>query len=282
MEKKFIEEKIFKFLMLVATGIILISLFLIIASILIKGLPSISLDMITKTAAESEFNGEGGGILNAILGSIYLAAGATAFAFIFSLPVALYMNVYRTRYSSLVNFTRLCLEVLWGIPSIVYGAFAFTIMLYFGVRASLMAGTLTVGILVIPIMIRSMDEVIRTVPKGLLDASYSLGATSWETAFIVVVKQTLPGIITAVLLSFGRAIGDAASVMLTAGYTNRIPESLFHKTATLPLAIFFELGSPFKEVQNRAYASALILTVMILIISVASRVITKRYLKNKL
>jgi phosphate transport system permease protein len=282
MEKKFIEEKIFKGLMLLATGIILISLFLILASILIKGLPSISLDMITKTSADGDFNGEGGGVLNAILGSLYLAAGATTFAFFFSLPVALYMNVYRTKYSSLVNFTRLCLEVLWGIPSIVYGAFAFIIMLYFGVRASLFAGTLTVGVLVIPIMIRSMDEVIRTVPKGLLDASYSLGATSWETAFTVVVKQTLPGIITAVLLSFGRAIGDAASVMLTAGYTNRIPESLFHKTATLPLAIFFELGSPFKEVQNRAYASALILTVMILIISIASRAITKRYLKNKL
>jgi phosphate transport system permease protein len=282
MEKKIIEEKIFKVLMLLATGIILISLFLIIISILYRGLPSLSLDMITKTASDSDFSGKGGGILNAIMGSLYLATGATVLSFVFSLPVALYMNVYRTKYSRFVNFTRLCLEVLWGIPSIVYGAFAFTVMLYFGIKASLLAGTITVGILVIPIMIRAMDEVIKTVPRGLLDASYSLGATSWETSFKVVVKHSLPGIITAILLSFGRAIGDAASVMLTAGYTNLIPQSLFHKTATLPLAIFFELGSPFKEVQDRAYASALILTIIILIISIASRVITKRYLKNKL
>jgi phosphate transport system permease protein len=282
MENKFLEEKVFKILMKGATLIILLSLFLILASILIKGLPSLSLSMIVNTPSEGDYAGKGGGILNAIIGSLYLAAGATALAMIISLPVALYINIYRAKSSKLVNFTRLCLEVLWGIPSIVYGAFAFAFMLIIGVKASLLAAIITVGILVIPIMIRAMDEVIKTVPKGLLDASYALGATRFETAFKVVVKHAFPGIVTAVLLSFGRAIGDAAAVMLTAGYTNRIPGSLMHKAATLPLAIFFELGSPFEEVRNRAYASALILTVIILIISITSRVISKHYLKNKI
>src|SRR5207253_11019224 len=126
------------------------------------------------------------------------------------------------------------------------------------------AGILIVTILIIPIMIRAIDEVVKTVPKGLVDASLSLGATKSETAFKVVIRQTLPGIITAVLISFGRAIGDAAAVMYTAGFTDNIPQSPFHQAATLPLAILNLVSSPIKEVQNKAYASAMILTLIIL------------------
>lgn len=282
MKGKFLEEQIFLWLMRIATFIILLSLFLILCSILYKGLPNLTWDMISKTPEQGDFNGKGGGVLNAIIGSLYLSTGATLFALVFSLPIALYLNVYRSKSSKLVNFSRLCMEVLWGVPSIVYGAFGFLLMLYLGIKTSLLAGIITVGLLIIPIMIRAMDEVIKTVPKGLMDASYALGATRLETAFKVVIKQVMPGLITAVLISFGRAIGDAASVMFTAGYTNLIPTSLTHKAATLPLAIFFELGSPMKEVQARAYASALILTIIILLISVVSRALTKQYLKNKL
>ncbi|HXA02206.1 MAG TPA: phosphate ABC transporter permease PstA [Cytophagaceae bacterium] len=282
MKGKFIEEKIFIVLMQVCTLVILSSLILILASILIKGLPSISWEMISQTPQDGYYTGKGGGVLNAIVGSIYLAGGATLLAFFISLPVVLYLNIYKNKKSTFVNFTRLCLDVLWGIPSIVYGAFGFTIMLLLGIKTSLLAGIITVSLLVIPIMIRAMDEVIKTVPKGLLDASYSLGATRLETSVKVVIKQVLPGIITAILISFGRAVGDAASVLFTAGYTDRIPGSLMDRAATLPLAIFFQLGTPVPEVQERAYASALILTVMILIISLLTRYITKRYLKNKI
>ena len=282
MKGKFLEEKIFIIMMQVCTLIILSSLVLILASILIKGIPSMSWEMISQTPQEGYYTGKGGGVLNAIVGSIYLAGGATLLALFISLPVVLYLNIYKSKKSTLVNFTRLCLDVLWGIPSIVYGAFGFTIMLLLGIKTSLLAGIITVGLLVIPIMIRAMDEVIKTVPKGLLDASYSLGATRLETSVKVVLKQVLPGIITAILISFGRAVGDAASVLFTAGYTDRIPESLMDRAATLPLAIFFQLGTPVPEVQQRAYASALILTLMILAISLLTRYITKRYLKNKI
>jgi phosphate transport system permease protein len=282
MKWKFLEEKIFIVLMQVCTLIILSSLILILSSILIKGLPSMSWEMVSQTPQEGYYTGKGGGVLNAIVGSLYLAGGATFLAFFISLPVVLYLNIYKSKKSSFVNFTRLCLDVLWGIPSIVYGAFGFTIMLLLGIKTSLLAGIITVSLLVIPIMIRAMDEVIKTVPKGLLDASYSLGATRLETSVKVVIKQVLPGIITAILISFGRAVGDAASVLFTAGYTDRVPESLMDRAATLPLAIFFQLGTPVPEVQQRAYASALILTVMILIISLLTRYITKRYLKNKI
>jgi phosphate transport system permease protein len=118
------------------------------------------------------------------------------------------------------------------------------------------------------------------VPHELTDASFALGATRLETAFKIVVRQALPGILTAVLLAFGRGIGDAASVLFTTGYTDYLPTSPMRPTATLPLAVFFQLATPFPEVQQRAYASALVLTALILIISTTSRILSKRFTKH--
>jgi phosphate transport system permease protein len=155
-------------------------------------------------------------------------------------------------------------------------------MVFLGIRTSLLAGILTVTLFIIPIMVRSMDEVLKTVPKGLIEASFSLGSTRSETAFRVMLKQCIPGMITAILLAFGRAIGDAAAVLFTAGYTDYIPTSLSQPTATLPLSVFFQLSSPIPEVQNRAYASAVVLTVIVLIISITSRAFSMKYQKNKI
>ena len=174
------------------------------------------------------------------------------------------------------RYVRLSLDVLWGIPSIVYGAFGFTLMLAIGMRASLLAGILVLALLELPIMVRAMDEVIRRMPVDLEQAALALGSTKLEVALRVVTRQMLPGIITAILLAFGRGIGDAASVLFTAGYTDRITTSLLRPTASLPLAVFFQLASPFPEVQKRGYASALILTIIVLVISLGSRWISSR------
>jgi phosphate transport system permease protein len=135
----------------------------------------------------------------------------------------------------------------------------------------LLAGILVLTLLELPIMVRAMDEVIRTMPIELAEASYALGATRLETALKVIVRQALPGIVTAILLAFGRGIGDAASVLFTAGYTDRLPDSLLRPAASLPLAVFFQLGTAIPEVQQRAYASALILTAIVLMVSLGSR-----------
>jgi phosphate transport system permease protein len=153
-------------------------------------------------------------------------------------------------------------------------------MLALGLRASLLAGILTVALLEFPIMTRAIDEVMRLVPRELKDASASLGATRFETALKVMVRQSAPGILTGVLLAFGRGIGDAASVLFTAGFTDRIPSSLADPAATLPLAIFFQLGTPFPEVQQRAYASAAVLTLIILIISLAGRAMSRKVTRH--
>jgi phosphate transport system permease protein len=275
-----LEEAVFRILMIVSTLTILSALVIILSSILLKGLPAMNLAMITQTPKGGYYLGREGGILNAILGSLCLAGGATLLAIVLGLLVVLYLNVYAHDKSRLAAFTRFSFDVLWGVPSIVYGAFGFTIMVFLGLRTSLLGGIIAVALLILPMMCRAMDEVIRMVPAELYEASYSLGATRLETALKVIVRQALPGILTAVLISFGRGIGDAASVIFTAGFTDSIPYSLFRPVATLPLAIFFQMGTPIPEVQERAYASALILTLIILIICAASRILTHRFTKH--
>jgi phosphate transport system permease protein len=126
-------------------------------------------------------------------------------------------------------------------------------------------------------MVRAMDEALRMVPKAMKEAAYSLALTRWETMRYVVVRQALPGLVTAVLLAFGRGIGDAASVLFTAGYTDNLPRSLFDPVASLPVAVFFLLNSPFPEVQRQAYAAAFVLLALVLLVSVLTRLLASRF-----
>jgi phosphate transport system permease protein len=281
MKTRHLEERFFKTLMRLSFVLVIGSLALILFTVIQKGLPSLNWAMLTQTPQGGFYLGKEGGILNAILGSLYLAGGGTLLALALALPMALYLGAYNPgdRWARLV---RLSLDVLWGVPSIVYGAFGFSLMLALGMRASLLGGILTLALLELPIMARAIDEVIQMLPDELEQASLALGASRLETAVKVVVRQALPGIATGVLLAFGRGIGDAASVLFTAGYTDRLPDSLLRPVASLPLAVFFQLGTPFPEVQQRAYAAALVLTVMVLAISLGSRWLAARLSRHTL
>ncbi|MBI4288671.1 MAG: ABC transporter permease subunit [Chloroflexi bacterium] len=279
MQRRKTEEAVFKGLMIASVSIVAAGLLTIVAVIAWKGVPALSIGMITQTPKGGFYLGKEGGILNAIVGSLYLAGGATLLALVISLLVALFLQREYIGKSRWAGVVRLSLDVLWGVPSIVYGAFGFVIMVYLGMRASLLGGIIVLTLLEIPIMARALDEVLRAVPRELKDASYALGTTRLETSLNVVTRQVLPGILTAVLLAFGRGIGDAASVLFTAGYTDRIPTSLLDPVASLPLAIFFQLGTPFPEVQARGYASAVVLLVIVLLIAVGSRVLSRRLTK---
>lgn len=281
MKWRFIEEKIVNLLMILAT----LSVFGFFASIVWTigktGLPSFTWEMITQLPGGGFYLGREGGILNAIVGSLMIVSASTLLGLIISIPVVFYINVYRKKGSRLSWFTRLSFDVLFGIPSIVYGAFAFTIMIFFGLKTSLLGGIIVITLLIIPIFVRSMDEVARSISRDLLDATYSLGATRLE-ACKVVIRQIAPGIATATLLSVGRAIGDAAGVLFTAGFTDNIPQSLDQPAATLPLSVFFQLSSPIPEVRERAYAAALLLTIIVLVLSIAGRLLTNRFSKNRI
>ncbi len=280
MDKRKLEENIFKFLMGLATFLVLGSLFLILATIFVKGFRSLSWEMLTQIPQGGYYIGKGGGILNAILGSLILGLGSTFLAAVISLPIAFYLNLYLKKKSKLALAIRFSLDVLWGIPSVVYGAFGFTLMVFWGLQASLLAGIITVALLILPIMTRGMDEVLRMIPLELQEASLSLGSTKLETAVHVIFRQAFPGILTAVLIAFGRGMSDAAAVLFTAGFTDSLPHSLFKPVATLPLSVFFQLGTPFPEVQARGYASALVLTVIVLFLSILARVLSRKFTRH--
>lgn len=277
---KFIEEKVVKALMWVSVSLVVLVVASIICTIFVKGFASLSWDMVTKVPGRNWNTTDDGGFINAIWGSIIVVAPATLIAMVVSIPVVFYMNLYRRRSNWLSYVARLAYDVLYGIPSIVYGAFAFMIMVMVGMRASVLGGIIVSTLLIIPMFIRNGDEISKSVPDDMIDAAYSLGATKWET-LKVVVRQVLPGMATATLLAVGKAIGDAAAVMFTAGFSDSMATSLSSPTATLPLAIFnwVTMPDPFP---GRAYAAALVLTVIVLILSLGGRWITNHFTKNNL
>ena len=256
--------------------IVLIGILSVLFTVFINGISAINLQMLTETPRGGFYLGRGGGILNAILGSLMLAGGAIIISIIFGIPVAMYLH--QPKKSFWTVWIRISLDIASGVPTIVYGAIVFMVMVFIGARASLLWGMITVAIFILPIMIRSMDEIMAQTPKKIITAVTALGSTRIEM-LIIVLRQSLPGILTSVLLAFGRGIGDAASILFTAGYTDSVPTSLFEPVATLPLAILFQINSPYPLVQQRAYAAGLVLLVIILAASVASRVLSKKFMK---
>ena len=280
MKRKYIEEKVVHLLMIFSVLTVLGFVVSVIYSVFQRGIPSLSWQMVSQLPGGGFYIGKEGGFLNAIVGSVYIVGSATILGLVISIPVVLYLNVYLSASSKFGYIVRLVYDILFGIPSIVYGAFGFTIMIFFGLRASLMGGIIVITLLIIPIMVRSMDEIAKNMPHDILESSYSLGATKIETIGVVM-RQIAPAIATAVLLSIGRAIGDAAGVMFTAGFSDSIPTSFTQPTATLPLSVFFQLSAPQIEVQNRAYAAAVVLTIIVLILSLLGRFISNHFSKNK-
>lgn len=278
---KKIKENAAKLFMWLSMAIVVVLVVSVVWTVFSKGAKAMSWDMVSKLPGGGFYIGKEGGFLNAIVGSLMIVGASTVLGLMVSIPVVLFLNVYLRKESRLAYVVRLAFDVLFGVPSIVYGAFGFTLMIWFGLRTSLLGGIIVITLLIIPIFVRTMDEASRNFPREILDACLSLGATRWET-LKVVVRQIAPGIATATLLSVGRAIGDAASVMFTAGYTDSIPTSLSQPAATLPLAVFFQLSSPIPEVVDRAYAAALVLTIIVLLISITGRFITSHFSKHKI
>lgn len=278
---RFVEEKIFRVLMIASVVVVAFFVLSVIGSILWRGVPVLTWEMITEVPSGGFYIGGEGGFLNAIVGSLYIVLASTLIGLIVAIPVVFYLNVYLKPTSRFAYVARLAYDVLFGVPSIVYGAFGFTIMIFLGLRASLLGGIIVETLLVIPILIRSIDEVAKNIPHDLMESSFSLGATRLDTIGIVI-RQIAPAIATATLLAVGRSIGDAAGVMFTAGFSDRIPTSLSDPAATLPLSVFFQLSAPQAEVQDRAYAAAVVLTVIVLILSLAGRFILGHFSKNKI
>jgi len=272
-------DRVFRMGAMLVTASVFGGLLSVVAWTAAKGLGTVTWCMLTQTPAWSYYLGGGGGIANAIVGSACLAAGATLIALAVGVPCALYLGTY-ARGSRLAELVRASLETLWGVPSIVVGAFGFALMVWLGLKPSLLVGMGTVALLELPVIVRSIDEVMRTVPSELEEASLALGATRAETATRVIARQCMPGAVTGTLLAFGRGIGDAAAVMLTAGFTDAVPRSLTDPVATLPLLVLYQLGSPVDQVRQRAYGACLVLTLIVAATSLASRLVWLRLARH--
>jgi phosphate transport system permease protein len=272
------EEALFKTLMLLSLGLLLAAVVGVVGVVLLRGASAISFSMLVKLPKGGYYLGKEGGIANAVVGSLALAFGASLCSIVFSLPVAFALQREYVK-PTFAHFTRITLDILWGTPSIVFGAFGFVVMRMLGLRASLLGGIIVLTLLMIPIMTRSIDEVIRMVPHELKEAAYALGSTRAEVT-TVVLKQVTPGIVMGFVLAFGRGIGDAASILFTAGYSDYLPRSLLEPVASLPLAVFFLINTPSPEVQNRAYAAAFVLLAIVLLTSLGARLLSRRFSRH--
>ena len=272
------EETLFKTLMLLSLGLLLAAVVGVVGIVLVKGASAINFSMLVKLPKGGYYLGKEGGIANAVVGSLALAFGASLCSIVFSLPVAFALQREYLK-PTFAHFTRITLDILWGTPSIVFGAFGFVVMRTLGLRASLLGGIIVLTLLMIPIMTRSIDEVIRMVPHELKEAAYALGSTRTEVTRVVL-KQVTPGIVMGFVLAFGRGIGDAASILFTAGYSDYLPRSLLEPVASLPLAVFFLINTPSPEVQNRAYAAAFVLLAIVLLTSLSARLLSRRFSKH--
>ena len=246
-------------------------LFFIIAYILIKGAPSLSVSFLTQDPSDM---GRSGGIFSTIIGTLFVTAVAIVVATPLGVGTAFYLTEY-TREGLVTRIIRFSAESLAGIPSIVYGLFGF---IFFVINLklgwSVLSGGLTLAVMILPTIIRTSEEAILTVPRMYREVSFSLGGTRWQTISGVVFRSALPGIATGVILGIGRSIAETAAVILTAGSSLRMPTSLFSPARTM--AVHFYILAREGISLERAYGTAALMIILILLINIAANVLVNR------
>lgn len=262
-KKQQIQQIWFSGIALVMVLVVAILIF-ILYDIFSHGLPYVSLEFITQPPTNL---GRGGGIFPAIVGTFYLILGSIALAFPLGIGAAIYLVEY-TKENTLTKIIRTATDLLNGTPSIVFGLFGFTFLVIFlGFGISLIAGIITLALMVLPTVIRTTEEALRSVPDSLREGSYALGATKWQTVRRVVLPPAMPGIITGAILAIGRAAGETAPIMFTAVVfmQKRLPESLLDPVMALPYHLFV-LATTVPGARNNQYATAVVLLVLVIAI----------------
>lgn len=249
----------------------LLVLLLVIGYILVRGLPQVTLDFLTESPEDL---GRSGGILPTILGTLVLGIVALLVAVPLGVGSAIYLTEY-TRESWLTSTLRFGTESLAGVPSIIFGLFGFIFFVtYLQMSWSVLAGGLTLAIMVLPTIIRTAEEAIRSVPLSYREVSFSMGATRWQMVTTAVLPSALPGILTGIILSFGRAVGETAAVIFTAGTALNIPVSLFSPVRSM--AVHFYILAIEGISLDKAYATGAVLIITILIINITANVLITR------
>jgi phosphate transport system permease protein len=271
------KEKYYKALLYAASGLSVIILPVIVVWIALNGLGVISWEFLT----QPPYRLIQGGIYPQIIGSIYLVALSTLFGAPLGLASAVYLSEYAPN-NLVTQIVRFFTETLAGIPSIVIGLFGLEFLVYeLQLKTSLLAGALSLSIMMLPWTIRASEEALKVVPRDYREASLALGATKWQTILRVVIPAAMPGVITGVLLGMGKAIGETAIVWLTAGSGSEafVPASLQAPTGSLPMYIYLVATQAVTGAQH-GYGAALVLIVLFLSVSVSALLLRNYFLKR--
>jgi phosphate transport system permease protein len=268
-------QRIAKTVLWAMTVVTVAILVFIIFFILRKGLPAISFDFLTKNPVDM---GKGGGIFSTVIGTIVL----TALAILIATPLGVGTAIFLTEYTwenSLTRVIRFGAECLAGIPSIIFGLFGFILFVTkLGFGWSILSGGLTLAFMILPTIIRTSEEAIKSVPASYRQVSFSLGGTKWQTVTRVVLPSALPGIVTGIILSVGRSIGETAAVIFTAGSALRIPTSLFSSSRTM--SVHFYILAREGISMSRAYGTAAILIIAILAVNIATYYLMNKFIRK--
>jgi len=270
-ERKQAVERIVFWGFRVLTYIIVAFIGLVVLDIVVHGIPALSWEFLT---SKPRHGGSEGGILPAIVGTLCLVAGTIAFA----LPLGMASAIYLSEYAGDGRFTRLvrlAIVTLAGVPSIVFGLFGlgvFVLFLRFG--TSILAGSLTLGCMILPTIIVASEESLRAVPQSMREGSLALGATKWQTIRRNVLPYAVPGMITGAILGIGRAAGETAPILFTvaAFYLTKLPTSAFDQVMALPyhLYVLSTQHPEMEKVRPLQYGTALVLLVLVLSMSLGA------------
>jgi len=271
-------QKIAFALIALSIVVVLVILGIILWDIVSKGIGYISWDFLTKSPRDL---GRAGGIFPALVGTLYLVIGAIAIALPLGLGAAVYLTEY-TREGKITRMIRTGADLLNGTPSIVFGLFGFAfLVLYLNFGVSLIAGQITLAFMVLPTIIRTAEEALKTVPCSVREGSLALGATKWQTIRRVVIPPAMPGIITGTILSIGRAAGETAPILFTAVVFSQrfLPTSLFEPVMALPYHLYI-LATNVPGAQGNQYATALVLLMLVIAIYSVAIVVRHHYQKT--
>ena len=273
-------QRIAFFFLFLATLLIVVPVGLIVVMIVLKGLPAINWQFLSDIPRQGM---RAGGIFPAIVGTIYLVTGAI----IFALPIGLLAAIYLSEYSKdnlLTRLIKLAIVNLAGVPSVVYGLFGLALfVVFFKFGASILSGSLTLGIMILPIIITTSREALESVPQSFREVSLSLGASKWQTIRHIVLPNAIPGILTGTILGLGRAAGETAPILFTvaAFYLPQLPHSVFDQAMALPYHLYV-ISTQVPNVDEKIrYGTAFVLLTLVLFMNLVAIIIRTKFRKKK-
>jgi phosphate transport system permease protein len=263
-------DRFFRVLCLVATVVAIIPLLAVIAFVVINGAGALNLDLLTKPPKAA---GVGGGAVASILGTLQLVSLATLIAVPIGVLAAVYTSEFGSRRSAAI--IRFAADVMVGIPSILIGIFVFTFLVLPFKQFNAFAGSAALAFLMIPVVMRTTEEIIRLVPSGLREASLALGVPAWRTVLSIVLRTGLGGILTGIMLAVARAAGETAPLLFTALGSRLVNVGSFDKPMdALPLFVFINARQPIAALNEQAWGAALLLLLFVLTINIFVRIRT--------